>query len=223
MFATAEHKVAVDFVRHHKHTVFTGQASYLGQSLAAPLNPGGIVGVAENHHLRMLVGKNPLKLREIHLITHILGQHQRVRNHYAAIALDDDFERVINRWLDNHFVTLAGEKVDGKSNPFHNTRHIGQFLAPYFEIMALAQPAGNRTPVGITGTRIPVNRMRYAVMQGFGNLRANPEIHVGNPQRRKVILSEQRTQIVDFRTTATMAVNHFVKIILFHRPDKILG
>ena len=89
--------------------------------------------------------------------------------------------------------------------------------------MALAQPAGNRTPVGITGTRIPVNRMRYAVMQGFGNLRANPEIHVGNPQRRKVILSEQRTQIVDFRTTATMAVNHFVKIILFHWPDKILG
>ena len=66
VFATAEHKVAVDFVRHHKHTVFTGQASYLGQSLAAPLNPGGIVGVAENHHLRMLVGKNPLKLREIH-------------------------------------------------------------------------------------------------------------------------------------------------------------
>ena len=215
MFPAGKHQVAVDFIGNDQNPIFTTQNPDFLQCLPAPLQTDRIVRITKNHHLRAFCGENPLQILQIHLII-LAVPTQRVGNQLSLIPFDNHLERMVNRRLDNNLIACFGEEIDGECDAFHNTGHICQLLPFHLEAVTAVKPVDYRAPVCVGRAGIAINRMRNPLLQRCGYLSADLEVHVGNPQRCQVVFPEKHTQIVDFRTTASMPVNHFIKIILFH-------
>ena len=146
--AAAKHQIAVNLVGDHKHAIFAAEAPHLGQSLAAPLQTDRVVGIAHYHHLRVLFGKNPLKLLKIHLIVTPVPA-KRIGDQLTLVTFNHNFERMIDRRLNHNLVPLLGEEIHGESDTFHHPGHISEFVALYLEAVTAVEPVDNRTPVSV--------------------------------------------------------------------------
>lgn len=140
MGLAVKHQVAVDFVGDAHHSPLAADTAHLCQGLARPLYAHRVVGVAENHHRRMMLLDKALKLLEVHLVVAILGQHQGVGQHLSPVALDDPAERMVDRRLDYDLVTFAGEMVDGVSDSSHHPGDKSKLLAGDVEAVVVGEP-----------------------------------------------------------------------------------
>ncbi len=102
----------MNLVAKHYHTVLLGERGHTAQRVGIPLYTYRVVGIAENHHARMLRSEQMLQMFEVHIIVDI-GIHltERILQHNASVAFGDDTERMVHRGLYHHLVARTGEEV----------------------------------------------------------------------------------------------------------------
>ena len=202
----------MDFVARHQYAVFGAEVGKTCQLVAAPYKSAGVVRIAENHHARTLLGKLALEQLEVHLYVSVVAEAQRISDHLAAVALDDDAERMVDGLLYQHLVALVGKHLKCHRKSADNAGNECQLVAFHAESMAVEQPILYRLPITEGCYRIAEHLVLQPVAQSFCDGGTHLEIHISHPKRQKVASTIVLLQTVVFYAAGVPAVDCLVEI-----------
>ena len=203
-----EHQVAEDLVREDDYSILVGQPRHLAQHVDRPGDAGGVVGVAQHQHARMLVLEDALQPLEVHAIEARLVGQQGVVDHHAPVARNHVLEGMVDGLLDDDLVAWPGEEVHRQTEARDDACHKGDLVAREVEAVAAALPVDDRLPIGIVGAGVAIDGViGQPPHQRLGDLGADGKIHVGYPQRQQVVAPVVLFEYFNFFALRTMTIN----------------
>ncbi|MNC22698.1 hypothetical protein D3C75_707050 [compost metagenome] len=196
MLVARHRQIAMNFIRNDRHAVPQAQIPKTKQLLTLPHSAARIMRTAQQQQL----GSAGHQLFELIIIHDIMAffKLQRIDRHLAVIHPDHIIKRIIHRRLQNHLIARVAEQLYRKAQRGNDAGGINNPFLLKLPVMASAVPAGNRLFVGITRHAIAVNPLLHAAQNRFLHGRRALKVHIGYPERKNVLVSEQLLGLVPF-------------------------
>ena len=202
------------FIGDNEYVVLGTNLSQLSQRVFFPDDTARIMRVTKNQNFTMFID-NRFKLLEIHFVNAVY-HFKRIVNNLTVHIFGDDAERMVNRWLDNHFVARLGEALQNETDSLYNAWDITDPFTLDFPVMLIMYPFDDTVIIRIRIECVPENLMFTTFPDCIHNKIRCPKIHVGYPKRGQVLISETFFQVVELDTVRTLALDDLVKVVLFH-------
>ena len=171
--------------------------------------------VAQDEQLRARFLQLALETFEVHGVAAVFVA-QRARDHFAAVVLDHQAERVVHGRLDDHGVARLRERVHGHGQGEHHARRHDEPLALGAPAVAALEPVLHRLVVAIRCHGVAVHAVLHALGQRLDGGRRGFEVHVGNPKRQVIGRVAAAAPRVPLQATRVAAIDDGFEIIFRH-------
>ena len=212
MLEARAHEVVMDLIGDDEHVVLQADGGERRELLEREDAPCGVVRVAEQEELDVVLDDGLLELYEIDLVMAVFEQ-QRAVHELAVVVADDGAERVVDGLLDEDGVAGGREGLDGHREREDDARRHDEAISGGRIAVLLAHPA--REHLAVRGPRVGVaedtvlDAARELVEDGL----RRAEVHVRHPERQHVLrVAALRGKIV-FEAGGTPPVDDFIKIV----------
>jgi len=176
------------FIGDNEYIVFGTNLGQLDQCVFFPDDTAWIMRVAKDQDFAMLIDDR-FKILEIHLVN-VVYCFERVVDNLTVHVFRNDAERMVDRWLDNYFVTRFGEALQNETDSLYDAGNITKPFALDFPVMFIMYPLDDTVIIGIRIECVPENLMLQTLLDCVDNKVWCPEIHVGYPKWNKVLVTE---------------------------------
>ena len=153
-----------------------------------------------------------LQILKVHLVMTI-HQLQRAVHQLSPVVLNGLAERIINRLLQEHCVSLFGECTDSSCNGEYHPRRFYQPLPFYRPSEMLLIPACQCLKIAVLSFAVSENTVSHRSLQALHNLRRRLKIHICYPERQLLLAVSAFSCKIIFQAVGAFSVNYFVKFI----------
>ncbi len=182
VLVAVEHQVGPDLVRHHIDVVFLEQLHGLFQLPALPDPAAGVVRIAEDGGMDLLLLELLLHVLRIHPPDAVLVLDQGAEHHVVAVVGQAGGESHIGGGVEQHLVAPGADAVQGRHHAAQHAVFVADvFLGKAGDPVALLLPADDGGEILLTGGEIAEGRMLDAVGHGLLDGGNGGEVHVRHP------------------------------------------
>jgi len=183
-------QIAVDLVGYDENVVVDTNLPKFHEFVPGPHAPHGVMRATQYRHLDPGISANRLKICYVHVIPTIL-KNQRIDDQLTSVVLNGSIERIIDWWLDEHFIPLRGERT----NEHVQSRYYawGQADPLRVDLPAVSpfHPIGDGEVKCIGGCCISKDPMFGPCYYGLHNRLWAAKIHVSYPHRKDPVWPEK--------------------------------
>ena len=206
--------ITVNLVRYNYQVVFNGNIGQTCERITAPRNTYGVMGIGKDKNLALIVD-NLLQLLEIHLVG-IPHLSQRIHHNLATIMLGYKAEGVIDGRLDDNLISRLRKHIDNHTDTLHNSRNVSHPLALHLPAVMATNPLHDTLPIAIVLHGVTQHSVLKALLERINNKVGRSKIHIGNPQRDKVLASVHILERIELHAVRTSAVEGLVEVVNLH-------
>ena len=182
-----EDEVVMNLVRKNENVMFDAKLAETFELFARPHAPDRVVRGAEDEELDFIFNDFALEVVEVDLIASVVPQDEVVAHDDATIRANRIREGIVDRLLNQNRIPRLGE---GANALRHGKDDAGGNEPPFprrFESMSLLHPRADRFVIARRRRRISENAAFDHFARRVLHVRGRLEIHVGNPERQKIL------------------------------------
>ena len=191
-----------------------------------PDTPAGVVRVAENRRMDVMIDDLLFHIFEIHAPDAIFIMNQRTVDNVVAIVFNDMRKTDIGRAVQEHIVAARTEHIQRTDNTSEHTVFVSDvFFGEIGDAFPGAVPAYDRIVILVGWVEITKRRVFCALDDFLLNGRSRRDIHVCNPHRNRIKTRLWRTGCiscsdgVNRHRVFSMSFKHRSIVELLHIPS----
>ena len=172
------------------------------------------MGVGKDKNLALIVN-NLLQLLEIHLVC-IPHLSQRIHHNLATIMLRHKAEGVIYGRLDDNLIARLREDIDNHTDTLHDSRNVAHPLALHLPAVMATNPIHHALPISVILHGVTQHSVLEALLERIDDKVRRSKIHIGNPQRDKVLAPVHLLERIELHAVRTSSVDGLVEVVNLH-------
>ena len=217
LMLSLKHKVLVNLVTHHDHSMFHADISKLFQFFPGPHSSNRIVRIAQEKQLHMFLCNLLLQIRKINVIAVVLSLVKIAAYHFSAVVRDYLRERIVHRKLDQNAVPRLCVRLHRHSKGKHNARRLDQPLFLWLPVVIGFHPVCHDFKIRSLHLAVSENALFRSLHQRIFHVRRGLKIHICHPQRQHIRRLSSLYRKVIFQASGIFSVYDSVKIKISFR------
>ena len=176
----------MDFIGNNGDIVLFRKFTNFRQVFGFPNFTNRIMGIAENHQVRLRVRKFLFQISKVNGIFAILID-ELILDDIATTVRNAVIEVVVNRRLNDDIFARSGKSLNQRENRRHHTCGKNQIFLLHFQMMPSPPPIDVGVIPSVRNIRIPENTMIQTVFECIQNFGSRPKIHIRHPHGEHIL------------------------------------